>query len=69
LRSSSSQPIEVVLVPVDVVGESLEALFGGPWDDLSDGIAVLVGVLSEQIGEVTFEGLRSLTPVKVDPRI
>src|SRR5262249_52946985 len=65
-QASDALPVEIIFVPVDVVQEPLEALFGGPWDDLSDGIAVLVGVLGEQPREVTFEGLRSLAPVEVD---
>jgi hypothetical protein len=58
--------VEVVLVPVDAGQESLEALLGGARDDLGEGVAVLVGVLGEQTGEVAFEGLGSLTPPEVD---
>src|SRR5271166_519220 len=59
-------PVEVVLVPVDGRQKALEALLGGPRDDLGDGVAVLVGVLGEQPGEVALQCLGSLAPVEVD---
>jgi hypothetical protein len=59
-------PVEVVLVPVDGRQKALEALLGGPRYDLGDGVAVLVGVLGEQPGEVAFQCLGSLAPVEVD---
>ena len=46
--------------------EALESLLGGAGDDLGDGVAVLVGVLGEQPGEVAFQGLGSLAPLEVD---
>ena len=59
-------PVEVVLVPVDGRQKALEALLGGPRYDLGDRVAVLVGVLGEQPGEVAFQCLGSLAPVEVD---
>ena len=58
--------VEVVLVPGHGGQQPLEALLGGAGDDLGDGVAVLVGVLGEQPGEVAFEGLRPLAPLEVD---
>ena len=60
-------PIEVILVPVDGRQEALEALLAGLWDDLGEGVAVLVGVRGEQPSEVAFQGLGPLAPVEVDP--
>jgi len=58
--------VEVILVPVDRRQEALEALLGGAGDDMSESVAVLVGMLGEQSGEVAFEGLGSLAPLEVD---
>jgi hypothetical protein len=44
----------------------VESLLGGAGDDLGEGIAVLVGVLGEQPGEVAFQGLAALAPLEVD---
>ncbi len=44
----------------------LVVLFGIYPGDLSDGVAVLVGVLGEQSGEVAFESLGSLAPLEVE---
>src|SRR5208337_4058885 len=46
--------------------KALETLLGGPRYDLGDGVAVLVGVLGEQPGEVALQCLGSLAPVEVD---
>ena len=59
-------PVEVVLVPVNGRQKALEALLGGPRDDLGDGVAVLVGVLGEQPSEVAFQCPGALAPVEVD---
>src|SRR5262249_569790 len=59
--------IEVLLIPVDGGQEPLEALLGGAGDDLGEGVAVLVGVLGEQPGEVAFQGLSALAPPEMDP--
>ena len=58
--------VEVLLVPVDAGHEPLESLLGGAGDDLGEGIAVLVGVLGEQSGEVAFQGLAALAPPEMD---
>ena len=44
----------------------LESLLGGARDDLGEGIAVLVGVLGEQSGEVAFQRLATLAPPEMD---
>ena len=46
--------------------QALEALLGGAGDDLGDGVAVLVGVLGEQAGEVAFEAAGALAAGEVD---
>ena len=58
--------VEVLLVPVDGGQEPLESLLGGAGDDLGEGVAVLVGVLGEQPGEVAFQGLAALAPLEMD---
>jgi hypothetical protein len=65
-RSTRSLAVEVVLVPGHGGEQPLEALLGGAGDDLGDGVAVLVGVLGQEAGEVAFQGLRPLAPLEVD---
>ena len=67
-QALDASAIEVVLVPVDGRQEALEALFGGARDDLGQSVAILVGVLGQQPGEVAFEALGSLAAVEVDTK-
>ncbi|MDB5348857.1 MAG: hypothetical protein JWN86_104 [Planctomycetota bacterium] len=41
-------------------------LLGSVGDDFGDRVAVLIGMLGERSGEVTFEGLSPLAPLEVD---
>jgi hypothetical protein len=43
----------VVFVEGDVSKQVVQSLLAGFWDNLGEGIAVFVGVLGEQSGEVT----------------
>ena len=58
--------VEVVFVEGDAGQQVVQALLGGAGDDLGDGIAVLVGVLGQQPGEVAFQGLPPLGAAEVD---
>ena len=58
--------VEVVLVPGHLGEQALEALLGGAGDDLGDGVAILVGLLGQQPGEVAFEGGGALAAGEVD---
>ena len=44
----------------------VQALLVGAGDDLGDGVAVLVGVLGQQAGQVAFQGLPPLGAAEVD---
>ena len=46
--------------------QAMKVLFGGPWNDLSDGIAVLVGMLGEQAGEAALQGVGSLGALELN---
>ena len=58
--------VEVVFVPDHLGEQALEALLGGAGDDLGDGVAVLVGLLGQQAGEVAFQGGGALAAGEVD---
>ena len=42
--------VQVQLVAIDEGEKPLEALLAGAWDDLGEGVAILVGILGEQTG-------------------
>jgi hypothetical protein len=58
--------VQVLLIPGHGGQQALETLLGGAGDDLGEGVAVRVGVLGEQAGEVAFQGGRPLAAGEVD---
>ncbi len=58
--------VEVLLVPGHGRQQALEPLLGGAGDDPGEGVAVLVGMLGEQAGEVASQGPRPLAAPEVD---
>jgi len=59
-------PVQVVLVPAHGGEQPLEGLLGSAGDDLSEGVAVLVGVLGQHPREVAVQGVGGLGTGEVD---
>ena len=57
-------PVQILLVPLHIGEELLQPLGIGPWHRLSDGIAILIGHLSEQPCGLTLQGVSALRPPK-----
>ena len=58
--------VEVVFVPDHLGEQALEALLGGAGDDLGDGVAILVGLLGQEAGEVAFQSGGALAAGEVN---
>ena len=59
LQAGDPLAVEGVLVPDHIGQQMIELLLVGFGHDLSQGVAVLVGMLTEQAGEILPQGLRT----------
>jgi hypothetical protein len=65
-QGTDAMVVEVVLVEGDASQQVVQTLLVGAGDDLGDGVAILVLVLSQQSRQVAFQGLPPLGAAEVN---